>query len=41
MSYNDGNTGGLCIDSADTNIYNLRVFSYVQAGGQVGYKFSS
>ncbi len=40
MSYNDGNTGGLCIDSADvSNTYNLRLFSYVQAGSQVGYIF--
>jgi hypothetical protein len=40
MSYNDGNTGGFCIDSADiTNTYNLRIFSYVQAGSQVGYYF--
>jgi hypothetical protein len=32
MSYSDGNTGGFCIDSADTtNTYNLRIFSYVQA----------
>ncbi len=39
MSYSDGNTGGLCIDSADTVItYNLRIFLYVQAGGKVGYK---
>ena len=40
MSYNDGNAGGFCIDSADaTNTYNLRIFSYVQAGAQVGYNF--
>ncbi len=40
MSYSDGNTGGICIDSADTtNTYNLRIFSYVQAGSQVGYNF--
>ena len=40
MSYGDGNTGGLCIDSADvTNTYNLRLYSYVQAGNQVGYIF--
>ena len=26
MSYSDGNTGGLCIDSSDPNIYNLKVF---------------
>jgi hypothetical protein len=39
MGYSYGNTGGFCIDNADTNTYNLRVFSYVQAGGQVGYKF--
>ena len=28
MSYNDGNTGGVCMDSADTNTYNLRLFSW-------------
>jgi hypothetical protein len=39
MSYSDGNTGGLCIDSGDGTTYNLRLFSYVQAGAQVGYKF--
>jgi hypothetical protein len=39
MSYNDGNTGGFCIDSSDPNIYILRIFSYVQAGSQVGYHF--
>jgi hypothetical protein len=39
MSYGDGNTGGLCIDSGDGNAYNLRIYSYVQAGSQVGYKF--
>jgi hypothetical protein len=40
MNYGDGNTGGFCIDSADTtNTYNLRIFSYVQAGSQVGYNF--
>ncbi len=33
MSYSHGNTGGFCIDSADKNTYNLRVSSYVQAGG--------
>jgi len=36
MSYNDGNTGGFCIDSSDGATYNLRLFSYVQAGSQVG-----
>ena len=39
MSYNDGYTGGFCIDSGDGNTYNLRLFSYVQAGNQVGYNF--
>ena len=35
MSYNDGNAGGFCIDRPDaTNTYNLRIFSYVQAGAQ-------
>ncbi len=39
MNYNDGNTGGFCIDSSDPNIYNFILFSYVQAGSQVGYIF--
>ena len=40
MGYSDGNTAGLSIDSTDvTNTYNLRIYSYVQAGSQVGYKF--
>jgi hypothetical protein len=39
MSYGDGNAGGFCIDSGDGNTYNLRLFSYVQAGSQVGYNF--
>jgi hypothetical protein len=39
MNYNDGNTGGFCIDSSDPAVYNLRIFSYVQAGSQVGYHF--
>jgi hypothetical protein len=40
MSNSDGNTGGGCMDSADVaNAYNLRIFSYVQAGSQVGYYF--
>jgi hypothetical protein len=39
-NYGDGNTGGFCIDSAVvTSTYNLRIFSYVQAGGQVVYYF--
>ncbi len=29
----------LCIDDSDPNIYILRIFSYIQAGSQVGYKF--
>jgi hypothetical protein len=37
MSFSDGNTGGLCIDSSDGNTYNLRLYSYVQASAQVGY----
>jgi hypothetical protein len=33
-------TGGFCIDSADaSNTYNLKLYSYVQASGQVGYIF--
>ena len=39
MSYNDGNTGGLSINSDDGTTYNLKLYSYVQNSGQVGYKF--
>ncbi len=40
MSYNDGNTCGLCLDSTDiSSTDNLRFFSYVQAGNQVGCNF--
>jgi hypothetical protein len=40
MSYSDGNTRVFCIDCADaSNTYNLSIFSYVQAGCQVGYNF--
>ncbi len=39
MNYNDGNTEGWCIDSSDGNTYNLRLYSYVQAGRLVGYIF--
>lgn len=37
--YSDGETGGLCIDSNDGNVYNLRLSSFVQGNGQVGYRF--
>jgi hypothetical protein len=37
--YDDGDTGGLCIDSSDGNIYNMRLSSFVQGGSQVAYRF--
>jgi hypothetical protein len=39
-SYNDGSAGGLCLDATDGAVYNIRFYSYVQAGSQVGYKFT-
>ena len=31
---------GICINAADaTNLYNMKIFSFVQASSQVGYKF--
>jgi len=38
--YSDGTAGGLCIDATDGAVYNMRLSSYVQAGGQVAYKFT-
>jgi hypothetical protein len=38
--YGDGANGGLCLDASDSsNTYNLKIYSFVQAGGQVGYYF--
>ncbi len=38
--YNDGESTGFSIDSRDgINAYNLKLFSFVQGYGQVGYKF--
>ena len=37
--YSDGQTGGLCIDSSDGTIYNMRLSSFVQGSSQVGYQF--
>ena len=38
-SYNDGAAGGLCLDATDGAVYNVRFYSYVQAGSQVAYKW--
>jgi hypothetical protein len=38
-SYSGGDSGGLAINAYDGSAYNLRLFPYVQAGGQVAYKF--
>jgi len=36
----DVENDGICINAADTtNTYNMKIFSFVQAGSQVGYKF--
>lgn len=37
--YNDGDTGGLCIDATDGAVYNMRLSSFVQGGSQVAYRF--
>jgi hypothetical protein len=37
--YSEGQTGGLCIDSFDGSVYNMRLSSFVQGSGQVGYQF--
>jgi hypothetical protein len=37
--YSDGQAGGLCIDSTDGSTYNMRLSSFVQGSGQVGYQF--
>jgi len=38
--YNNGESTGFSIDSRDaSNVYNLKLFSFVQGSGQVGYKF--
>ena len=37
--YNDGDTGGLCLDSSDGTTYNLRLSSFTPAGAQVSYRF--
>jgi hypothetical protein len=37
--YSDGDTGGLCIDSFDGSVYNMRLSTFVQGSGQVGYRF--
>ena len=38
--YGDSNTG-ICINAADvSNTYNLKIYPFVQAGSQVGYKFT-
>jgi hypothetical protein len=37
--YSEGETGGICIDSSDGSVYNMRLSSFVQANSQVGYRF--
>ncbi len=34
-----GENSGLCINATDGTVYNLRLYPYVQAGGQVAYQF--
>jgi hypothetical protein len=38
-NYSGGQDGGFCINANDGNVYNLRLFPYVQASSQVGYQF--
>jgi hypothetical protein len=35
----DGANGGLCLDASYPTVYNLKLYSFVQGGGQVGYNF--
>ena len=37
--YSDGENSGLCLDATDGTVYNLKLYSFTPAGGQVGYKF--
>ncbi len=37
--YDDGNSGGLCINSFDCGVYNLRLYSFSPASLQVNYNF--
>jgi hypothetical protein len=39
-NYSGGTSSGFCLDATDGSVYNLRLSSYVQASGQVGYKFT-
>jgi hypothetical protein len=43
--YAGGDTGGFCINATDNggapNSYNLRLYPFVQAGGQVAYQFKT
>jgi len=38
-SYGAGNSGAFCINASDGAIYNLRLYPFVQGGGQVAYSF--
>ena len=38
--YNEGNSGGFCIDATDGGAYNMVLASYLQGGAQVGYRFT-
>jgi hypothetical protein len=37
--YSDGDTSGLCLDTNDGSVYNMRLSTFVQGSGQVGYRF--
>ena len=37
--YSEGANSGLCLDASDPTVYNLKLYSFVQGGGQVGYNF--
>jgi outer membrane murein-binding lipoprotein Lpp len=36
-SYSGGENDGFCIDASDGNVYNLRIYPFVQAASQVAY----
>ena len=37
--FNEGTAGGLCLDSADANIYNLRLYSFTPVANAVNWNF--
>lgn len=37
-NYSGGENEGFCLNASDGNVYNWRLYSFVQAGSQVGYK---